>query len=705
MAQKFGIGFTCPCCDNPWAQTGEDADYAVVCSPCKQDVVQKPGPKNGIQLQDFDETVNPGENFYYYAIGGWRKSNPIPPEYPSWNVFTSLHDTNQKRIRAIIDELEAKPEAELQGVERKVADYYASAMDEASIDAMGARVLDPIFEACARGRIQEDGLASVLAGLASTCGVESPFSVSESPDKDDPKWTILQLGQGGLGLPDRDYYFDEDKAEKREAYRKHIARVFGLLGHDDEAACSKIANSIYDLELKIAEGHMTKTERRDPHKTFNKMNATLLQEKCSSTSSCVNWTDYMTKIGKPDVGDFNVSNVEPVIKTCAVLEQASPGSLEMYLKWHITRQYSRMDLPKAFGDAHFDFYDATLTGQKERKPRWKEALASLESVLGEALGELYVARFFASDSKQLALEYVDRVRQVLEERLHEVEWMSARATRDEALKKMSCFKTKLGYPDKWVDYSTLTVERGNHFENRLEANRFDWKRMLAHASAKTDTSRWFMTPQTINAYYHPSLNEIVFPAAILQPPFFDPTADAAVNFGGMAAVIGHEMTHGFDDQGRKYDSEGKLRDWWTEADASEFEKRANVMVQQAEQFTIHGMAVKGKLTCGENIADLGGMRLAQRAFVKMMGEQGRDVDTEKINGLTLRQRFYLSWARVWAQNSSKDDDVRKITIDPHGPNEMRVTGTLKNIPEFASTFQIPEGARMFLKRDEMVEIW
>jgi len=506
----------CPCCANPW--NVESADYAMVCGPCKTTA-----PKAGIDYDDFDEMVSPVENFYDFAIGGWRKKNPTPPEYPSWNCFTILHDLNQKRLKEMVDELGTKEGGS--GTEKKVADYWASAMDEAAIEAAGIEPLKPLLDAVSADEVKKD-MTGVLAKLVLWgCGA-TPFSFYESPDKKQSEWSIAQIGQGGIGLPDRDYYFDEDKEDKRKLYKEHISATFMLIGapyYTDKVAADAAADAVYEFEKAMAEVHMTRTDRRDPIATYNKMSVADLQAKSDEVSGggSIDFAKFFTLSGKPadKIGDINVSTLNAVLQTTKQLKEASAETLSHYLRWNIVRAFMGFDLPKAFADLHFAFYDTALKGTKEQKPRWKRAMQQVEGVLGEALGKLYVAKYFSSESKSRALDVVERVRTALRERLGEVEWMSD-STRERAVLKMAKFGVKIGFPDCWIDYSALEVTRGDHFGNQLRANTFDHNRMLAYMNAETDRSRWYMTPQTINAYYHPSLNEIVFPAALLAPPFF-----------------------------------------------------------------------------------------------------------------------------------------------------------------------------------------
>mmetsp|Transcript_87826 Transcript_87826/g.170176 ORF Transcript_87826/g.170176 Transcript_87826/m.170176 type:complete len:748 (+) Transcript_87826:48-2291(+) len=728
----------CVCCNNPWARGTGDA-FALMCGTCAPAEPQPDdGEKRAIEPANMDTSVNPSDNFFQYTNGGWMRSNPIPPEYPSWNTFTAMHVANQERLKALLAELQEKQEAAggngkaaaLEGDEAKLACFYAAAMDEAAVEAAGTSPLQPLLSCCALAKEPGAARAQAVATLHSKFAVGAFFGVGSSPDAADANLTIAQVGQGGLGLPDRDYYFDEDKADKREAYKKHIAVMLTLLdgggggggvpeeGGEEEppAVFVAAAEIIFALELELAAAHMTKTEKRDPLKTYNKMSleelSALNEEDTGNSEAAFDWFAFFAGLGKgaSELGSVNVRNVEAVKKTVSVINSTSPETIELYLRWHAVNSKAPY-LPKAFVDADFDFFQKTLSGTAEQKPRWKRAMAWTESALGEALGQLYCARHFDERAKAKALAIVETVRASLEERLKEVDWMTSAETRNQALAKMSSFRVKIGFPDKWVDYSSMgdlsrctQSARGGQASFLgmvLQAQAFHEAREVSAMNAPTDRVKWEMTPQTVNAYYHPSLNEIVFPSAILQAPFFNVGADDAVNYGAMGAVVGHEMTHGFDDQGRKYDSEGTMRDWWTAGDASEYERRVNVMVEQASAYEVEGQNVQGKLTCGENIADLGGLRLALRALRSTPGYD----EAKRVGGFTPTQRFFLSWAQAWRQNIGKERALQLLTLDPHGPNEMRCNGPLSNMPEFLEAFSVPEGAPMFKPETARVDIW
>ena len=473
-----------------------------------------------------------------------------------------------------------------------------------------------------------------------------------------------------------------------------MAHVLGLMGEGEEESKAGAA-AVMRLETALAASHLTRTERRDPETVYNKCTVSKIAAMCKGG---LEWERYLELIGKSSPKNLNVDSPVAMGTACRLLKEASEAELRSYLRWHVGKSCS-MHLGEKFVTAHFEFYSKALSGQQEQKPRWKRSMAMVEGALGEAVGEIYVVRHFGGEAKSTALALVERVRRALQARLGEVPWMAG-TTREKALEKMRAFGVKIGYPDKWIDYSDLQVVAGDHLGNELRARAFEHRRQMSFADAPTDKTRWLMLPQQVNAYYHPNLNEIVFPAAILQPPFFDAAADDAVNFGSFGAVVGHEMTHGFDDQGRQYDSKGNLSDWWQPEDAEEYERRVAVQVAQASKVEVHGKQLNGKLTCGENIADLGGLKLAYRA---LQAEGGPG--TDRINGFTPEQRFFLAWAQVWRENVSKEHALKMVTLDPHGPNEYRTNGPLANMAEFHAAFNVAKGDALWIEPAERVDIW
>lgn len=692
----------CPCCNNPWSSaTGEM--FAAMCGECAPTVEEPAGlSRNNMKLD-----LDPADDFYLYANGGWIEQNPIPSGYSSWNTFTALRVKSQEQCKELLDELLKKTDSgeNLTENERKLANYFRAAMDEETIEADGILSLVPAME-LVNQIVAAHGSAEfpiLLGKMPALYGVYPFFKTGPSPDGKNSDHTLCNISQGGLGLPDRDYYFDEDKMEKRAAYKKHIANVLVLFDtsmSQDEAG--GIAESIFELESDLAMDHMTRIENRDPHATYNKMSIDELNEKHGGSFNFAHYLKGSTGKTADELGDINVRNVVALGKAASVVCTMDSKTLNWYLKWNLLSSFAPY-LSKAFVEENFDFFERIMHGTQEMKPRWKRAMAFTESALGEALGDLYCARFFDEDCKALANSIVEKVRQALEDRLKEVDWMRADSTREQALKKMARFKVKIGYPNKWIDYSSLEItDADSFFAMERKARAFAHARETKEMNAPTDREKWFMTPQTVNAYYHPSLNEIVFPAAILQHPFFDKNADDSVNYGAMGAVIGHEMTHAFDDKGRKYNFRGVLEDWWTADDAEEYEKRVGVMVDQANAFEVHGKSVQGKLTSGENIADLGGLRLALRALKAQPSYQAAN----SIDGFTPLQRFFLAWAQNWRQNITKERSLQLLTLDPHGPNTMRCNGPLSNMPEFHEAFNANgSGKAMFKPVEDRVDIW
>ena len=685
------MNIQCPCCRNPWTRAAE-CSYAVACDECFE-----VSDKEGVDPKNMDLSVKPTDNFYKYANGTWIKSNPIPSEYPAWNTFIALHDQNLSRLKELLGRLEAPAKGSpAVTAEEKVAAFYAAANDEEAIEAAGVAPLQPVLATCA---LAASDKTAAVAALHAEHGVNVFFATGEGPDDKNADWSIIQMHQGGLGLPDRDYYFDEDKADKRALYVKHVAAQLRNLEGDSLAAdaATAAAESVLRFETSLAAAHLTRTERRDPDTVYNPMSLTKLGSLCKGA---IDWPRYFELIGKKECGTVCVDSPPALANACRLLAEADDEALGWYLRWHAVRSCAA-HLPKAFDDESFGFFGRALQGQQEQKPRWKRAMSWVEGALGEAVGELYVAAFFRAEAKQRALETVEAVRQALEARLRAVPWMGD-ATRAKALEKMNRFGVKIGYPDEWIDFSSLQVD-SCHLANVLRARAFEHTRQMGYANAQTDRKRWLMLPQQINAYYHPNLNEIVFPAAILQPPFFDADADDATNFGAMGAVVGHEMTHGFDDQGRKFDELGNLHDWWSPPDADEYEKRVEVQVTQANDFKVHGKSLNGKLCCGENVADLGGLRLAYTALQRKMAAAGDKPPLR--NGFTAEQRFFLSWGTVWRENCSTERALQLLTLDPHGPNEYRVNGPLTNMAEFHDAFGGKTGDPMWRDESDRVDIW
>ena len=647
---------------------------------------------------NLDLNVKPGDNFYHYADGGWMQKNPIPPEYSRWGAFEELAERNYTVLHKILDE-SAAVTAEAGSPRQMAGDFYASGMDEAKIEAVGITPLATEFERIAALKDASE-LPAAVAHLQSL-GLRVLFRLDVDSDEKNSTLQIAQAMQGGLALPDRDYYTKEDDRSKtiRTQYAEHVAKMFTLLGDSPEVAAAE-AKSILNFETDLAKVSKTRVDLRDPEANYHKMTLAGLMQAAPG----FDWQAYFNALGVIDPGELDVKQPEYFTHVGQVAGSASLEDWKTYLRWHLLHD-TAPDLSKAFVDEDFRFYGQVLTGAKQNQPRWKRVLRATDASIGEALGQLYVEKAFTPEAKARALAMVNDLKSVLRERLSTLEWMGA-DTRTAALDKLDAFGVKIGYPDKWKDYSALTIKRQPYVLNILAAGEFEMHRKLAKIGKPTDRTEWDMTPPTVNAYYNPSRNEIVFPAGILQPPFFSADADDAVNYGGIGAVIGHEMTHGFDDQGRQYDAQGNLKNWWTPEDTKNFKERSEKVVTQFNAYQpIEGLHVNGKLTQGENIADLGGSKIAYAALEKALKRQGADAETKQIEGFTPEQRFFLSWAQVWRSNIRPEMLRMRLVTDPHSPGEYRCDGPLSNMPEFAKAFSIPDGSPMIRPAAERVQIW
>jgi putative endopeptidase len=670
--------------------------------PSKQPA-ERPAPieKNPppLDAKNMDTSVKPQDDFYLYANGGWLKGNPVPPEYSRWGSFDELTEKNNDALHKIAEKaanthVDAKTAPEVQ----KVGDYYASGMDEKTIDAERIRPLEEELK-----RIDAiKNRADVLKALAHlhTIGVGAFFEFGSGQDEKDSSREIAQAGQGGLGLPDRDYYTktDEDSKKKRAAYVEHVTKMLTLLGEPASKATGD-AKKIMAFETSLAKASRTRVELRDPQKNYNKMSQADLQKLTPDW----NWADYFVAINLAEPGDINVGQPEFFKAANAALTSTSIDDWKTYLRWHLINAAAE-DLSDDFVNEDFTFKEGVLRGTKEIKQRWKRVVGSTDEALGDALGKLYVADYFPPEAKARALEMINNLKAALADRIKTLDWMDE-PTKQEALKKLAAMNVKIGYPDKWRDYSLLKVDRGPYVLNTMRAANFEVNRELKKIGKPVDRTEWGITPPTVNAYYNANMNEIVFPAGILQPPFFEPKADDAVNYGGMGAVIGHEMTHGFDDQGRQFDASGNLRDWWSPESAAKFKDRSQAVVHQYSEYEpIPGVHINGELTQGENIADIGGVKLAYAALQKAL-EKNPQAREQKIDGLTPEQRFFLGWAQVWRANQREQDLRLRLNTDPHSPTHYRCNGPISNMSEFAKAFNLPADCPMVRPADKRVNIW
>jgi putative endopeptidase len=653
------------------------------------------GDGHGFDVSNMDTSVAACENFFQYANGGWVKKNPIPAAYASWGRFNELADRNQEQLRQILEDA-ARNKATKGSNEQKIGDYYASCMDEAGIETAGLSTLMPQLK-----RI--DGINSnasfqlEVAELHST-GVRVLFRFGSAQDFKQSTQVIGQLGQGGLGLPDRDYYTktDDKSKELRDKYSSHIAKMLALSGEDPSTAQAH-AQTVLAIETKLAEASMTRVEQRNPENIYHKTRIADLK----ALAPNFEWATYFKTIGLQSTGDINVAQPNFFKSLNDQLTAISLSDWKVYLRWHLLNSRAAA-LPKAFVEEDFDFSGRTLTGAKELQPRWKRCVAATDRALGEALGQVYVQKHFTPAAKARAVEMVGNLIAALRDDLTTLSWMSD-ATRKRATAKLEAFTRKIGYPDKWRDYSAMKVERASYLVNVTSAQRFESNRQLAKIARPVDRTEWGMSPPTVNAYYNPSMNEIVFPAGILQSPFYDPQADDAINYGGIGGVIGHEMSHGFDDTGARFDAEGNLVNWWTEDDLKSFKARAQCVIDQFSGFEAQpGLLENGNLVVGESIGDLGGLTLAYAAFKKSMEGKPRPAD---IDGFTPEQRFFLGWAQVWASNERPEFERLMVATNPHPIARFRVIGPLSNMPAFAEAYQCKAGDAMVRPPEKRCQIW
>jgi len=657
-----------------------------------------------LDVANMDTSVKPGDDFYLYANGTWIKNNPVPPEFSRWAAFTQLGEKNNDALHEIAekaataapkDSKQSKMEKAAAADVQKVGDFYASGMDEKAVDAAKVKPLEDEFKRIDAMKDRKDVLKEV--GRMHSMGIYPFFLFYSGQDDKDSTKVIAQASQGGLGMPDRDYYTKDEHAKLREQYVEHVTKMLTFAGEPAAQAAEK-AKKVMALETSLAKPARTRVELRDPQKNYNKMKQTELQ----AIMPDFNWADYLKEIKLTAPGDINVGQPDFFKAANEVFKSVSMDDAKTYLRWHLLHSMAST-LSSDFVNENFRFFEATLRGTKQIKPRWKRVVAKTDEELGESLGKLYVAEHFPPEAKARALEMVNNLREALADRIKTLEWMDE-PTKQEALKKLAAFTVKIGYPDKWRDYSLLKVDRTSYALNVMRGDSFETDRQLKKIGKPVDRSEWGMSPPTVNAYYNPNLNEIVFPAGILQPPFFDPNADDAVNYGGMGAVIGHEMTHGFDDQGRQYDASGNLRDWWTPESAKNYTERSKGIVAQYSAYeALPGLHLNGELTQGENIADIGGVKLAYMALQKALKKKGGT--PEKIDGFTPEQRFFLGFAQIWRNNQREEDLKLQVNTNPHSPGRFRTIGPLSNLVEFQKAFEIPDGSPMIRSGDQRVNVW
>ncbi len=653
----------------------------------------KPYPAPRFDLSGIDKSVQPCVDFYQFACGNWIKNNPIPPDYTDWVSFSEIQEHNYAVLREILEKASAN-DPKRSPIVQKIGDFYSACMDEKAANAKGSTPLKPELDRIAA--VKDKTQMIEVMGHEALIGPSPLFNFFSQPDPHNADITIAGLDQGGISLPDRDYYLkdDADMVTIRKAFTGHMTKVFTMVGQTPEQA-SRSAETVMKIETELAKAAMDRTLRRDPKVLDNRMTVAQIEGQAPN----FHLDRYFAATGAPAFKDLNVNNPGFFKAFNGVIEKFPLDDWKTYMTWQVVNSAAPW-LSDDFVQEDFHFQQA-ITGQKELQARWKRCINATDGALGEALGQRYVEETFGTEGKQRMLKMVDALERALRQDISGLTWMTE-TTKKQALIKLVAIRNKIGYPDKWRDYSRLTIERGDLVGNLERASEFEAHRQLAKIDKPTDKLEWGMTPPTVNAYYSGDHNEIVFPAGILQPPFFDRSMDDAVNFGGIGVVIGHELTHGFDDQGRQYDPKGNLRDWWTPEDAKQFENRANCIVGEYGGFTsVDDLKLNGKLTLGENTADNGGARIALMALREMLKQN--PAANKPIDGYTPEQRFFLGFARSWCENITPETLRLGVRVDPHSPGRWRVNGVVQNMPEFQKAFGCKANQPMV--RDNACRVW
>ncbi|MEZ5354995.1 MAG: M13 family metallopeptidase [Bryobacteraceae bacterium] len=646
----------------------------------------------GFSTQWIDRSADPCENFYRFSCGLWIDKNPVPADQSRWSRFNALSEETQLRLRQILEQA-AKPSATRDAIDQRIGDHYAACMDEPAIDAKGSKPLAPHLRPIERLR-NTGQLAGVLAGLHSI-GVSAAFDFDSTPDFENSTTFIAEASQGGLTLPDRDYYLKPGarSEEIRARYVDYVTRLFTLLGDSESRAAARARQAI-DLETALAKASLERVALRDPKNRYRRTTVDELR----GIAPSLDWAAYFKARRVPEITVLSAPQPDFLREVNRLIGEAPLDQWKAYLTLRLADE-AAPQLSRSFVQANFDFHERTLRGTQEMLPRARRCAQLADRQIPEGLGRRYVEKYFPADSKQRMLKLVAAVEQAFETDIKQIEWMTP-ATKTRALEKLHAIANKIGYPDRWRDYSQLTIRRGDVLGNAFRAAEFRERQHIARIGGKVDPAEWRMSPPTVNAYYSPLENNINFPAGILQPPLFDPTMDDAVNLGGIGGVIGHELSHGFDDQGRKFAPDGNLRDWWTADDAREFEKRAQCFIDQYSSYTVAGGThLNGKLTLGENMADAGGVRVAFMALMDTLDGKPR----EKIDGFTPEQRLFLGWAQGWCSNTTDDAARLRAETDPHAPGEYRVNGVFSNLPEFHNAFSCKAGQAMV--RENACRVW
>ena len=640
-----------------------------------------------------DKSADPCVDFYQFSCGGWLKSNPIPPDQASWGRFNELAERNRAELRGILEK--AAKATNRDANEQKIGDYYASCMDEDAINHKGIAALKPELD-----RIDAIKDKNELPGLLAELhrqGIDVLFSFGSGADFKNAKQVIAEADQGGLSLPERDYYLRDDQksVELRKQFVEHVTNMFKLMGDSPEKSAAE-AQAVMNIETALAKASMPVTDRRNPEKIYHKIS----EQQWQALTPTLQWNKYLTGMGAPSFTSLNVVVPDFFKALDEELKTVSLDDLKTYMRWHLVHSQAEF-LPTPFVDENFNFFGRTLTGAKQLRPRWKRCVSSVDGDLGEALGKEFVDKYFPPEAKARTLAMVKQVENALRRDIQGLDWMTE-TTKKQALIKLDAIQNKIGYPNKWRDYSTLKIVRGDALGNSLRANAFEVHRQLNKIGKPLDKQEWGMTPPTVNAYYNPLQNNINFPAGILQPPFYDFKADDALNFGGIGAVIGHELTHGFDDEGRQFDAQGNLHDWWTPQDGKAFDQRAQCIVDEYNSFVaVDDVHLNGKLTLGENTADNGGLRIALMALLAGMNQDARV--PAKLDGYTPEQRLFLGWGQIWCQNQTPQIERLLALTNEHSPGKYRVNGVVGNMPEFEKAWGCKAGQPMV--RQNACRVW
>lgn len=661
---------------------------AIACSNTKE-------TGHGINPANMDTTMSANNNFYQYAGGGWMKSHPLRPEYSRYGAFEELREKNEERIRLLIEEM-ATVKNEQGSIPQKIGDLYCLGMDSVLLNKQGAAPIINELQSI-RAITQKSQIVDKIAEM-NKYGIYPFFSLYVYADDMNSSMNILHLVQGGFNMGDRDYYLLQDETTQniRAQYLRMVEKGMTLCGISEEMASAE-AKNVMTIETALAKAALSRVELRDPYQNYHKQTMAQLQE----LSPALQWSSLFAQEGMGQVDSLNIGQPKPISEISNIINNTSLDVLKSYLCWCVICNASPF-LSDDFVNNNFEFYDKVLSGSKELLPRWKRVVGSVNNVLGEAVGKMYVERYFPAPSKKKMLDLVGKLQKSLGERILGLDWMGD-STKQKAMEKLHTFYVKIGYPDKWRDYSTLNIQLDSYWDNMKRSSVFEHAYNVSKLNHPIDKDEWLMTPQTVNAYYNPATNEICFPAAILQPPFFDPEADDAINYGAIGVVIGHEMTHGFDDQGRKYDKNGNLKEWWTVEDSKKFQERAKVIEDNFNAIIIvDSVHANGTLTLGENIADYGGLTIAYNALQKALKESGKD---QAIAGFTPQQRFFLSYAFIWAENIRDEELLRRTKTDSHSMGRWRVNGTLPEIDAFYQAFDIKEGDPMYYPKEKRAHIW